>query len=128
MQMSVWKLAQSNLAGRRACFLIGVCGQCSTNSKNLLGPKQFGAKRSIQRFVKALLCRSSLHHKHEGLQPSLVALLECCKQPSSKRFCFVLTLGGMGCLNNQPRVLRYSMNHSHTGDRDSESLSDGDRD
>ena len=25
MQMSVWKLAQSNLAGHRARFLIGVC-------------------------------------------------------------------------------------------------------
>ena len=96
--MSVWKLAQSNLAGHRARFLIGVCGQCSTNSKDLLGPKQFGAKRSIQ-----WLCQSTSseagsirHHKQEGLQPSLVALSKRCKQPGSKGFCFLLTSAGMG--------------------------------
>ena len=43
-----------------------------------------------------------------------------------KRFyCFVLTLAEMGvdalalnqgCWNNQPRVLKQSTNHSHTGD------------
>ena len=33
------------------------------------------------------------HCKQEGLQPSLVALFKCCKQPSSKGFCFVLTSG-----------------------------------
>ena len=26
------------------------------------------------------------HHKQEGLQPSLVALFKCCKQPGSKGF------------------------------------------
>ena len=37
------------------------------------------------------------HRMQEGLQPSLVALFQCCKQPGSKGFCFVLTLAGMGC-------------------------------
>ena len=36
------------------------------------------------------------HCKQEGLQPSLVALFKCCKQPGSKGFCFVLTSAGMG--------------------------------
>ena len=26
------------------------------------------------------------HHRQEGLQPSLVALLKCCMQPGSKSF------------------------------------------
>ena len=40
------------------------------------------------------------HRKQEGLQPSLVALFKCCKQPSSKGFCFVLTSAGMGISSN----------------------------
>ena len=36
------------------------------------------------------------HRKQEGLQPSLVALFKCCKQPGSKGFCFVLTSARMG--------------------------------
>ena len=36
------------------------------------------------------------HRKQEGLQPSLVALFKCCKQPGSKGFCFVMTSAGMG--------------------------------
>ena len=36
------------------------------------------------------------HCKHEGLQPSLIALFKCCEQPSSKGFYFVLTSAGMG--------------------------------
>ena len=31
------------------------------------------------------------HRKQEGLQPSLVALFKCCKQPGSRGFGFVLT-------------------------------------
>ena len=36
------------------------------------------------------------HRKQEGLQPSLLALFKCSKQPSSKGFFFVLTSAGMG--------------------------------
>ena len=36
------------------------------------------------------------HRQQEGLQPSLAALFKCCKQPSSKGFCFELTSAGMG--------------------------------
>ena len=36
------------------------------------------------------------HHKQEGLQPSLVVLFKCCKQPGSNGFSFVLTSAGMG--------------------------------
>ena len=67
------------------------------------------------------------HRKQEDLQPSLVALLKYCKQPCSKGFCFVLTSAGV--LKQSMKLLRYStVNHSHAGDGDSESLSDGDRD
>ena len=94
--MSVWKLAQSNLAGHRACFLIGMCGQCSTNSKDLFGPKQFGAKRAIQwlwRSTSSSEAGSTRQCKQEGLQPSLIALSKSCKQPG---FGFVLTSAEKG--------------------------------
>ena len=99
MQMSVWKLAQSNLAGHRACFLIGVCGQCSTNSKTLLGPNNLVPRGQYNGLSKHFFAEagSIRHHKQEGLQPSLVALFKRCKQPGSKGFCFVLTLAEVGC-------------------------------
>ena len=50
------------------------------------------------------------HCKQEGLQPSLVALFKCCKQPGSKGFCFVLTSAGM--LKQSTKVLRYSTGES----------------
>ena len=89
--MSVWKLPQSNLGGRRARFLIGVRGQCSTDSKDLLSPNNFVAKRSIQ-----WLCQSTSfseagsirHRKKEGLQPSLIALFNAASSPALE----VLTL------------------------------------
>ena len=54
--MSVWKLAQSNLAGRRARFLIGVCGQCSTISNDLPDPNNLVPRGQYNGYyVKALL-------------------------------------------------------------------------
>ena len=50
------------------------------------------------------------HRKQEGLQPSPVALFKYCKQPSSKGYCFVLTLTGM--LKESTKVLRYSTGES----------------
>ena len=58
--MSVWKLAQSNLAGRRARFLIGVCGQCSTNSKDLLDPNNLVPRGQYNGYAKALLKKERL--------------------------------------------------------------------
>ena len=86
MQMSVWKLAQSNLAGHRACFLIGVCGQCSPNSKNLLGPNNLVPRGQYNGLSEHFFAEagSIRHCKQEGFQPSLVALFERCKQPGSK--------------------------------------------
>ena len=53
--MSVWKLPQSNLGGHRARFLIGVCGQCSTGSKDLLDPNNLVPRGQYNGYVKALL-------------------------------------------------------------------------
>ena len=81
--MSVWKLAQSNLAGRRARFLIGVCGQCSTNSKDLLGPNNLVPRGQYNGYVKAE-AGSIQHRKQEGLQPSLVALFNAASSSAQK--------------------------------------------
>ena len=82
MQMSVWKLAQSDLAGCRAHFLI-VCGQCSTQSKTLPDPNNFGAKRSIQWFVKALLLQKQAQFDTVSKKAFNLPLFPCLNTASS---------------------------------------------
>ena len=97
--MSVWKLAQSNVAGCRARFLIGVCGQCSTISKDLLDPNNLVPRGQYNGYVKALLLQKHAqfrHRKQESLQPSLVALFKRCKQTGSRGFGFVRTSAEKG--------------------------------
>ena len=94
--MSVWKLAQSNLAGHRAHFLIGVCGQCSTISTDLLDPNNLVPRGQYNGYVKALLLQKQAQFDTVRLQPSLVALFKRCKQPGSRGFGFVLTSAEKG--------------------------------
>ena len=88
MQVSVWKLAQSNLAGCSAHFLIGLMGNVAQRARicliqtTLVPRGQFNGM-SKHFFTEAGTIR---HCKQEGLQPCLVALFKHCNQPGSKGF------------------------------------------
>ena len=77
MQMSVWKLPQSNLEGRRARFLIGVHGQCSTDSKDLLGPNNLLPRGQYNGYVKALLFQKQAQFDTVRKKASNLPLLPC---------------------------------------------------
>ena len=88
MQVSVWKLAQSNLAGCSARFLIGLMGYVAQRAKICLNQTTLVPRGQYNGLSKHFFTEadSIRHHKQEGLQPSLVALFKCCKQPGSKGF------------------------------------------
>ena len=105
MQMSVWKLAQSNLAGHRARFLI-VCGQCSTESKNLPEPNNFGAKRSIQWFVKAFLLQKQAQFdtiSKKALNLPLLPCLNAASSPAQKVLLLCIDLSSNGVLKQSTK-------------------------
>ena len=108
--MSVWKLEQNNLAGRRARFLIGVCGQCSTNRKDLLGSKQFGAKRSIQWLCQSTSFQKQAQFDTVSKKASNLPLLPClnaASSPAQKVFA-LYGLQQEWVLKQSTKVLRYS--------------------
>ena len=88
MQMSVWKLAQSDLARCSAHFSFRFVGYVAQEAKisliqTTLVPRGQYNSLSKHYFAEA---GSIQHCKQEGLQPSLGALFKCCKQPGSKGF------------------------------------------
>ena len=83
MQMSVWKLPQSNLGGHRARFLIGICGQGSTDSKDLLDPNNLVPRGQYNGFVKALLLQKQAQFDTVSKKASKLPSLPCLNAASS---------------------------------------------